>query len=246
MFAVAMSAAPLSFAPASAGTVLFSNLTTNACSPSCWASEAAPNAASIVYQTYSSFSLSTSVNINLVTWDGFAYDYLTPSNNPVSPITTSWTISISADASGAVGSPLYSITVPSADVTATLLGTSTLPPSLGSLPVYEYQYSLVLPTNFLASSNTNYWFSVVSVQSGDNPEFGWSGGNGTPAVGSTPYDYSPQYDSFTSDFTNQADNRAFALSAVPELSTWGMMLTGFAGLGFVGYRASRKTAALVA
>jgi hypothetical protein len=29
--------------------------------------------------------------------------------------------------------------------------------------------------------------------------------------------------------------------AVPEPSTWAMMLVGFAGLGFAGYRASRKT-----
>jgi hypothetical protein len=34
------------------------------------------------------------------------------------------------------------------------------------------------------------------------------------------------------------------LSAVPEPSTWAMMLLGFAGLGFAGYRASRKTTAL--
>jgi hypothetical protein len=33
-------------------------------------------------------------------------------------------------------------------------------------------------------------------------------------------------------------------SVVPELSTWGMMLLGFAALGFGGYRASRKGAAL--
>jgi hypothetical protein len=32
-------------------------------------------------------------------------------------------------------------------------------------------------------------------------------------------------------------------SAVPELSTWAMMLIGFAGLGFVGYRGRRKAIA---
>jgi hypothetical protein len=31
--------------------------------------------------------------------------------------------------------------------------------------------------------------------------------------------------------------------AVPEPSTWAMMLVGFAGLGYAGYRASRRTAA---
>jgi hypothetical protein len=35
-------------------------------------------------------------------------------------------------------------------------------------------------------------------------------------------------------------NAAFSLSAVPEPSTWAMMLLGFAGLGFLGYRQARK------
>ncbi len=35
----------------------------------------------------------------------------------------------------------------------------------------------------------------------------------------------------------------YAPSAVPELSTWAMGCLGFAGLGFAGYRASRKTLA---
>ena len=33
-----------------------------------------------------------------------------------------------------------------------------------------------------------------------------------------------------------------AITSVPEPSTWAMMLLGFAGLGFAGYRASRKSA----
>ena len=39
-----------------------------------------------------------------------------------------------------------------------------------------------------------------------------------------------------------AFNAAFSLSgaAVPEPSTWAMMLLGFAGLGFAGYRRARK------
>ena len=34
--------------------------------------------------------------------------------------------------------------------------------------------------------------------------------------------------------------------AAPEPSTWAMMLLGFAGLGFMGYRASAKRQALAA
>jgi hypothetical protein len=33
-------------------------------------------------------------------------------------------------------------------------------------------------------------------------------------------------------------------SAIPEPSTWAMMLSGFAGLGYAGWRARRKTARL--
>ena len=35
-------------------------------------------------------------------------------------------------------------------------------------------------------------------------------------------------------------------SAVPEPSTWAMMLLGFAGLGYAGYRASRRESAATA
>lgn len=35
----------------------------------------------------------------------------------------------------------------------------------------------------------------------------------------------------------------FSITSAPELSTWAMMLLGFAGLGFAGHRAARKTVA---
>jgi hypothetical protein len=35
-------------------------------------------------------------------------------------------------------------------------------------------------------------------------------------------------------------------SAVPEPSTWAMMLLGFAGLGFAGYRKSHKAVSIAA
>jgi hypothetical protein len=41
-----------------------------------------------------------------------------------------------------------------------------------------------------------------------------------------------------------ADNIVY--NAVPEPSTWAMIMLGFAGLGFAGYRASRKSVALAA
>jgi hypothetical protein len=35
-----------------------------------------------------------------------------------------------------------------------------------------------------------------------------------------------------------------SITGVPELSTWAMMLAGFAGLGFVGYRRREKNSAV--
>ncbi len=36
------------------------------------------------------------------------------------------------------------------------------------------------------------------------------------------------------------------LEALTEASTWAMIMLGFAGIGFAGYRSSRKSVALVA
>ena len=53
--------------------------------------------------------------------------------------------------------------------------------------------------------------------------------------------------SFSGDFGLCSERLGFADIAfrpIPEPSTWTMMLLGFAGLGFVGYRTSRKAAAI--
>jgi hypothetical protein len=42
------------------------------------------------------------------------------------------------------------------------------------------------------------------------------------------------------------ENGTLSVAAVPEPSTWAMMLVGFAGLGFAGYRASRRISAVIA
>jgi hypothetical protein len=49
----------------------------------------------------------------------------------------------------------------------------------------------------------------------------------------------------TIDLTIEGGGGVFALGgAVPEPSTWALMLLGFAGLGFAGYRSTRKTEAV--
>jgi PEP-CTERM motif len=45
------------------------------------------------------------------------------------------------------------------------------------------------------------------------------------------------------EFSSTRNAFEFSLGAIPEPSTWAMMLAGFAGVGFLGWRGSRKTAA---
>ena len=42
--------------------------------------------------------------------------------------------------------------------------------------------------------------------------------------------------------SGEGDSFTLDVVAVPESSTWAMMLLGFGGLGFAGYNASRKCA----
>ncbi len=51
---------------------------------------------------------------------------------------------------------------------------------------------------------------------------------------------------FTAGPNGESNGLFGSLTAVPEPSTWAMMLAGFAGLGFAGYRRARKTDATAA
>jgi hypothetical protein len=57
----------------------------------------------------------------------------------------------------------------------------------------------------------------------------------------------PYFNTFTLDWTATYQATPYVptskTSAIPEPSTWATMLLGFAGLGFVGWRSSRKTVA---
>jgi hypothetical protein len=44
------------------------------------------------------------------------------------------------------------------------------------------------------------------------------------------------------DWDGPAAATTLTVAVVPEPSTWAMMVLGFAGLGFAGYRSPRKTA----
>jgi hypothetical protein len=70
----------------------------------------------------------------------------------------------------------------------------------------------------------------------------------SPAGGSTSFiGQGPNGDGGCSNcYFGQIATLTVQTGAVPEPSTWALMMIGFAGIGYVGYRASRKSVALVA
>jgi hypothetical protein len=122
-------------------------------------------------------------------------------------------------------------------------------------------------------NNSTHTISSISLNGGSVGIFGFDGdGIGTyPGSGTNPFDTSfGAYGGTDAFFTNIVGNvgtvnfiggiapgatgyfsleEPVSISAppsvvgTPEPATWAMMLLGFAGLGFAGYRASRKTPA---
>jgi hypothetical protein len=155
--------------------------------------------------------------------------------------------------------------VPLADVTflGPLLGLNVLPgqsPVLGSvtLPISDLSSALTVEHfNQFASirlePDSFYWIdvNVSGPMTTDGPSLGW----GTTDDNSGPGVSEGYNSSDATDFAFYPNNRdggeqAFQMevsgAAAPETSTWAMMLLGFAGLGFAGWRAQRKTTVLTA
>jgi PEP-CTERM motif len=99
-------------------------------------------------------------------------------------------------------------------------------------------------------------YSVASSKTGD--AFGETGQldvpvgytSGATLLGSSTFDgqtikslgLTPGTYVYTWGSGDHADSLSMNIEAVPEPSTWAMMLLGFAGLGFAGYRQRRKLA----
>jgi hypothetical protein len=96
------------------------------------------------------------------------------------------------------------------------------------------QVELALSLNTAGSDAVTAWYAFGS----GNTLAGFTGS--LTAFGST--DRSTNMFS-TKDFA-LAGFQAFTPAAIPEPSTWAMMLFGVAGLGFVGYRATKGHAVL--
>jgi hypothetical protein len=142
---------------------------------------------------------------------------------------------------GAAGAPLWSINP------AVLSGQGTAALLFGGV-ASDYVISTVdsnpLDINFMAHvdgyGNTTYLTGTIS----QSYSLSTNGGG---------YDHSPSFSAYVYDHScavggpycagggaPSAINYAFRVSAVPEPSTWAMMILGFAGVGFMAYRRKNK------
>jgi hypothetical protein len=102
----------------------------------------------------------------------------------------------------------------------------------------DYYVNIFLPGDWTTQGTATGDYQFNSVAAGFSaPTFTYDPGTNTTTVFTDNLVYTGG--SVALNFT------LFGGSAVPETSTWAMMLLGFAGLGFAGYRTSRK-AALIA
>ena len=122
------------------------------------------------------------------------------------------------------------------------------------LTVFNYTGAVV---EYTIPTTGFYYVAAVGAQGGSG--FGGSGGYGAGVGGSVLLDAGTELDivvggAGTNNFINLINNGGgggsfvwdptaipVQLQPVPEPSTWAMMLLGFAGLGYAGWRARRQT-----
>jgi hypothetical protein len=163
---------------------------------------------------YDNFTLSSTSNITGVDFTGGYF-------NPLLPGTiTSFAITVYSDNAGQPGANVLSETV-TGNANETFLG-------LYGGVLLTYNYSAALSGQLGAGT---YWLSVVPTV-GFPPQWGWATGTGGDGV---------SYQNFIGFLNQNPVDLAFVVqgSAVPEPSTWAMMLLGSAGLGYAAYRRAR-------
>jgi len=119
-----------------------------------------------------------------------------------------------------------------------LSGAKAISVTKGSLYYIEVQADTIVPDNY--AGNGLDWFATAADYSRGGPYGAYNGSL-------FPFLYNNYDLEFRTYVTPKADPvQIFAAptgaSAAPEPSTWAMMLVGFAGLAYAGYRASRKRA----
>jgi hypothetical protein len=129
----------------------------------------------------------------------------------------SWGAALLVDDSGAPGSAIYSWNYP--DSILTLSGTMTLGASV------------------LLNPDSRYWIVVVSLDSLLPTEVQWSYSKDISGVGVAGEYWADD----GGQYSNGSGHGPFQMAvATPEPSTWAMLLLGFAGVCFIGYRKAKS------
>ena len=174
-------------------------------------------------QIYSSSSFSSPLNIREITFYNSLYPGGTPAAGTFDIFLSTTNASIATfDTSNSTTTPYY-------DPSFTQVYHGTLPAiASGALDLnlstaFNYNPSqgkllLTIRNNDLSSGNSLFLDADLN-----NPNINWRGS-------AFPYDF------------NEGLVTGFNVSAVPEPSTWAMMILGFAGLGFLAYRRNSKPA----
>ena len=181
------------------------------------------------YVAFDSFSFAQNTTINAVTWWGIYLNLADLTNG--APNTTRWDTLFFDDVAGhpnaLVGGQIVNTTVQ-----RTTVGTGLF----ANNPVTVYRFDATFP-DFTALAGTTYWFAPVSVSNiGFDPLFSWiqgSGGDGSS--------FQAQLSNFATVATFvHGEDRAFALSTVPEPSTVGLLALGLGGLAYRRRRAATR------
>jgi hypothetical protein len=139
------------------------------------------------------------------------------------------------------------------DTSGDLLTSVTVPASGGSV-VGDFRYAGI--PAYALTAGTDYIVGAYLGSTGVATSLN-TGQGGTGSYNPLVTVIQDQFSSFNSAFSfpGSTDGNAGGAwlganfnigTAVPELSTWAMMAFGFAGVGIVGYRATRRSSALAA
>jgi hypothetical protein len=164
-------------------------------------------------------------------WWGGCFPATTCSDTP------DFTLGYLADDNGKPGALIVSLDFGAANQTATgkLIG--------GPGGFEEYAYNVTSPPFTGLTAGTQYWFFIEE----NNAEPGGTWGAETTSTAPAGQ-LAAQFDVLSPGaWTVMPEQLAFNLTftPVPELSTWAMMILGFASLGFIGYRQARKPASAI-
>jgi hypothetical protein len=127
------------------------------------------------------------------------------------------------------------------DSSGDLLASTTVGSGLSGTLVDQFRYNSIAPVTL--SADQTYYVGAVWLDGADPMVFNATGLFTNPSITYNASAYVGGSSSLAFPSNLYSDTTGYFgpnISAVPEPSTWAMMLLGFAGLGFAGYHRIRK------